>query len=237
VRCGEPVNELGADFVEIGGERIATRTVMWAAGVRASALTRDLGAPLDRAGRVLVADDLSLPGRPEVFVIGDLIAKQQDGRSLPGVAQLALQSGAHAARNIVLHMAGRSTQPFTYIDKGSMATIGRNKAVAQIGKFQLSGVLAWWLWLTVHILFLVEFRRRLSVLFEWAWSYLTWNRGSRVIVDVVHHGGARRLVAPPSTPAQGGARRIAKIRGVIDGAQPPRDTRHRTLPPESRSRA
>jgi NADH dehydrogenase len=237
VRCGVPVRDLGADFVEIEGQRIATRTIMWAAGVRASSLTRDLGVPLNRAGRVEVCDDLSLPGRPSVFIVGDLIAKQQGGRPLPGVAQLAMQSGAHAARNIVLHMSGRDTQPFEYVDKGAMATIGRNKAVAQIGRFGLSGVLAWWLWLTVHIMFLVEFRRRLSVFFEWAWSYLTWHRGSRVIVDVVHQTSMGRPIAPPSSSTPPGSRRIESVRGATNGpvkptGQPRRDTRQPTLPPQ-----
>jgi NADH:ubiquinone reductase (H+-translocating) len=235
VRSGVPVSDLGPDFVEIGGERITTRTIVWAAGVRASGLTRDLEAALDRAGRVQVEDDLSLPSRPEVFIVGDLISKQQDGRALPGVAQLAMQSGAHAARNVVLHMSGHDTEPFVYADKGSMATIGRNKAIAQIGRFKLSGVLAWWLWLMVHILFLVEFRRRLTVIFEWAWSYLTWQRGSRVIVDVVQPYRASSREAPP---APQGPRRLDRVRGVVNGPanQAPREPRPRALPPETRTR-
>ncbi|HTU57330.1 MAG TPA: NAD(P)/FAD-dependent oxidoreductase, partial [Polyangiales bacterium] len=184
VRTGSPVSDLGADFVDVDGERIATRTIVWAAGLSASPLTRDLGAPLDRAGRLMVEEDLSVPDHPEVFVVGDLISKLQSDKPLPGVAQLALQSGTHAARNIALSLHQQPSEPFYYLDKGSMATIGRNKAIAQIGKLQLSGILAWFLWLTVHLLFLVEIRRRVEVFVEWAWAYVTWHRGSRLIVDV-----------------------------------------------------
>jgi NADH dehydrogenase len=202
VRTGSPVSDLGADFVDVGGERIATRTIVWAAGLSASPLTRDLGAPLDRAGRIMVEEDLSVPGHPEVFVVGDLISKLQSDKPLPGVAQLALQSGTHAARNIALALHDRQSEPFHYLDKGSMATIGRNKAIAQIGKLQLSGILAWFLWLTVHLLFLVEIRRRVEVFVEWAWAYVTWHRGSRLIVDVPRENTRERSSAmAPARPA------------------------------------
>jgi NADH dehydrogenase len=184
VRTGTPVSDLGADFVEIDSERIEARTILWAAGVRASPLTSQLGVPIDRAGRVWVEEDLSVPDRPEVFVCGDLIAKTQDGKPLPGVAQLAIQSGRHAALNIARTVTGQERSPFRYSDKGSMATIGRNKAVAQVGRMQFTGIVAWWLWLIVHILFLVGFRHRIGVLFEWAWAYFTWQRRSRVILEV-----------------------------------------------------
>jgi NADH dehydrogenase len=199
VRTGAPVSDLGDDFVDIGSERVSTRTILWAAGVRASPLTRDLGVPIDKAGRVWVEPDLSVPDRPEVFVIGDLIAKTQGGAPLPGVAQLAIQSGKHAAKNIQLSIANKTRIPFTYVDKGSMATIGRNKAVAQIGRYEFSGIVAWWLWLTVHILFLVEFRSRIAVLFEWAWAYFTWQRRSRVILEVPReiHGPQKSLASDP----------------------------------------
>jgi NADH dehydrogenase len=200
VRTGSPVSDVGPDFVRIGGEHIATRTVVWAAGLQASPLTRALGAPLDRAGRVCVEEDLSLPGHPEVFAVGDLISKQQDGKPLPGVAQLAMQSGAHAAKNIALSLLDQPHQPFAYVDKGSMATIGRNKAIAQLGRFQLSGILAWWLWLTVHILFLVEIRRRFEVVLEWAWAYVTWHRGSRLIVDAPYESSTSERPAPGTPP-------------------------------------
>ena len=184
VRTGTRVTDLGDGYVEIGDESIATHTVLWAAGVRASPLATHLGVALDRMGRVWVQDDLSVPGRPEAFVAGDLIAMTQDGRPLPGVAQLALQSGRHIARTIRCTLAGKDRPPFHYTDKGSMATIGRNKAVAAIGRFHFSGFFAWWLWLVVHLRSLVDFRSRLGVLFEWAWAYFTWQRGSRVILEV-----------------------------------------------------
>ena len=178
------MTDIGDDFVELGDECIATRTVLWAAGVRANPLAAHLGVPLDKAGRVWVEDNLSTPDRPEVFVVGDLIAKTQNGKPLPGVAQLAIQSGRHAARNIRFSIEGRPRLPFRYVDKGSMATIGRNRAVAQIGRFKSSGIVAWWLWLTVHLLSLVGFRSRIAVLMEWALSYFSWQRRSRVILEV-----------------------------------------------------
>jgi NADH dehydrogenase len=184
VRTGSPVSQVSPDFVLLGTERIVARTVLWAAGVRASRLTSDLGVPVDRAGRIWVEPDLSVPDRPEVFVTGDLIAKTQDGKPLPGVAQLALQSGRHAARNILRSVRGQPRVPFVYKDRGSMATIGRNKAVAQLGRFRFSGIFAWWLWLFVHVLGLVEYRRRVAVLLQWGWSYVSWQRSSRVILEV-----------------------------------------------------
>jgi NADH dehydrogenase len=190
VRTGTRVTDLGSDFVEIGAESISARTVLWAAGVRASPLTAQLGVPLDRAGRVWVEEDLSVPDRPEVFVVGDLIAKTQSGKALPGVAQLALQSGRHVAQNILATLARRARRPFSYVDKGSMATIGRNRAVAEIGRFRCSGIVAWWLWLTVHVLSLVGFRSRMSVVIEWAFAYFTWARRSRVILEVPHEPAA-----------------------------------------------
>lgn len=184
VRTGTPVRDLGEDYVEIGDERIDTRTILWAAGVKASPLTRHLGVPIDKAGRVWVEEDLSVPDRPEVFVVGDLIAKTQDGKPLPGVAPLAMQSGKHVARMIERSVHTLPRVPFRYVDKGSLATIGRNKAVAQVGRVQLSGILAWWLWLLVHILFLVQHRSRIAVLFEWGWAYFTFQRRSRVIMEL-----------------------------------------------------
>jgi len=184
VRVDARVTDLGPDFVEVGGETISTRTIVWAAGVRASPLATHLGVPLDRAGRVWVEEDLSVPDRPEVFVAGDLIAKTQDGVPLPGVAQLAVQSGRLIAKNISQDMRGRARLPFHYVDKGSMATIGRNRAVAKLGRFHFTGIAAWWLWLTVHLLALVGYRSRMSVLMEWAFSYFTWQRRSRVILEV-----------------------------------------------------
>jgi NADH:ubiquinone reductase (H+-translocating) len=184
VRAGTPVSEVSANYVEIGGERIAARTVLWAAGVRASPLTAHLGVPIDRVGRVWVEPDLSVPDRREVFVAGDLIAKTQDGKLVPGVAQLALQSGNFVAKMILADLGGQKRGEFRYVDRGSMATIGRHRAVAKLGRLEFSGVVAWWLWLFVHVLGLVEFRRRIAVLTEWAWAYFTWQRRSRVILEV-----------------------------------------------------
>jgi NADH:ubiquinone reductase (H+-translocating) len=239
VRTSSPVSDLGADFVEIAGERIATRTIVWAAGLSASPLTRDLGAPLDRAGRVMVEDDLSLPGRPEVFAVGDLISKSQSDKPLPGVAQLALQSGAHAARNIALSLHDHPREAFYYLDKGSMATIGRNKAIAQVGKLQLSGILAWFLWLTVHLLFLVEVRRRFEVFLEWAWAYATWHRGSRLIVDLPREAAPRAAAPTPartSAPAQaiGLPSRFEPLKTALK-AELPRLDAHTGLPARTRS--
>ncbi|MFM2419577.1 MAG: hypothetical protein RL385_4300 [Pseudomonadota bacterium] len=200
VRTGTPVSDVGEGYVEIAGEYIETHTVVWAAGVQASPLTRQLGVPVDRAGRVWVEPDLSVPDRPEVFVVGDLIAKTQEGKPLPGVAPLAIQSGRHVAANILRSVARRPRLPFQYVDKGSMATIGRNKAVAQLGKLHFSGMLAWWAWLVVHLLSLVEFKSRVSVLFEWAWAYFTWQRRSRIILEVPREpvrmldSGARKVL-------------------------------------------
>jgi len=184
VRTGVAVSEISADFVTIGNDRIRARTVLWAAGVRANERAADLGVPVDKLGRIWVEEDLSVPDRPEVFVVGDLIAKLQDGKALPGVAQLAIQSGRQAALNVLCSVRGTPRRPFHYLDKGSMATIGRNKAVAEVGRFRFTGVVAWWLWLTVHLMSLVEFRRRMAVLFAWAWAYLSWQRSSRVILEV-----------------------------------------------------
>lgn len=154
--------------------------LLWAAGVAASPLARSLGAPLDRAGRVLVNPDLTVPGRDDIFVIGDLAALVQDARPIPGVASAAIQEGRHAAGNIVRALHGEPCLPFRYRDKGSFATIGRGAAVGELlGGFQLSGFLAWLAWLVVHIYFLMGFRNRLLVMFHWAYSYLTYGaRGS-----------------------------------------------------------
>jgi len=168
--------------VAAGETIIPTRTVLWAAGVQASPLARSLGAPLDRAGRVLVAPDLSVPGHPEVFVIGDLAAvTQSDGKPVPGVAPAAIQEGQHTAKNITRMLNGETTLPFSYFDKGSLATIGRAAGVADFGRIHLSGFIAWAAWLGVHIFFLIGFRNRLLVILQWAWAYVTFQRGARLI--------------------------------------------------------
>ena len=163
--------------------RLAARTVLWAAGVAPSPLGKQLGAPLDRAGRVLVAPDLSVPGHPEVFVIGDLCAFEQDGAWLPGIAQPAMQEGRRAAANALCVLAGRPTTPFRYKDLGIMATIGRAAAVAKIGPFEFAGFLAWLIWVGIHILNLIGFRNRIVVVLEWAWAYFAFARNARVIVE------------------------------------------------------
>ncbi len=167
--------------VRVGETTIPTRTVLWAAGVQASPLARTLGAPLDRAGRVLVEPDLSIPGHPDVFVIGDLASVPY----VPGVAPAAIQEGTHTAKNIERIMAGQPTLPFRYHDKGSLATIGRAAGVADFGRIKLTGFLAWAAWLSVHIFFLIGFRNRLLVILQWAWAYVTFQRGARLITGKV----------------------------------------------------
>ena len=183
VRTGGAVEAIDANGLRCAGERIEARTVLWAAGVAASPLGRMLGAPLDRAGRVQVAPDLSVPGRPGVFVAGDLAAlAREDGRPVPGVAPAAKQMGRHAASAIRAHFAGRATQPFRYRDYGNLATIGRMAAVVDLGRLRLSGVLAWWFWLLAHVFFLIGFRNRIAVLLDWTWSYWTYQRSARIIL-------------------------------------------------------
>jgi len=182
VRTGAPVTNVSPDAVWVGGEQIRSRAIVWAAGVAASPLGRSLGVKLDRAGRVLVEADLSLPGYPEAFVIGDLAAfVLQGGQPLPGLAPVAIQQGRAAAQNVWRRLTGRPTERFRYRDKGSIATIGRASAVAVIRGLHLSGFVAWLAWLLVHIFFLIGFRNRFVVLFEWAWAYTTYQRGARLI--------------------------------------------------------
>jgi NADH dehydrogenase len=184
VRTGAPVTRITPEAVYVGEERIDTRTVFWAAGNEASPLGRSLGVPLDRAGRVIVHPDLTVPGHPEVFVIGDLAAlRQADGTLVPGVAPAAMQAGRAAARNIQRAMRGQPSEPFRYVNKGNLATIGRHRAVADFGRLRVTGYPAWWLWLFVHILYLAGFRNRLSVLLEWGYAYLTYRRGARLITE------------------------------------------------------
>jgi len=182
VRTGAPVTNIGDGFLQFGAERVAARTILWAAGVAASSLGRQLGAELDRAGRVRVAADLSLHLRPEVFVAGDLACIEQDGKPVPAVAPAAKQMGAQVARNILARIAGTPTEPFHYRDFGALATIGRHSAIAQLPNLRFSGLLAWWFWLTLHIYFLIGFRSRLIVLINWAWAYFTYARGARIIL-------------------------------------------------------
>jgi len=182
VHTGKPVTEIGADFLRFGDQRIAARTILWAAGVAASPLGKQLGAELDRAGRVRVQPDLSLAAHPEVFVAGDLASVEQDGKPVPGVAPAAKQMGARVAKNILARICGSNTTPFHYTDFGALATIGRHSAIAQLPKLRFSGLLAWWFWLALHIYFLIGFRSRLIVLINWAWAYFTYARGARIIL-------------------------------------------------------
>jgi len=176
------VTGVEAAAVRVGETRMPAAVILWAAGVAASPLGKALGAPIDRAGRVLVNPDLSVPGHREVFVIGDLASlKDENGKMLPGVAPVAMQEGTEAARNIERDLQGEPRRDFHYFDKGSLATIGRAAAVAQFGKIHISGFVAWLSWLFVHIFFLIGFRNRIIVLIQWAWSYLTYERGARLI--------------------------------------------------------
>lgn len=195
VRTGQPVSEIGDGFLRFGDQRVAARTILWAAGVSASPLGKQLGAELDRAGRVRVQPDLSLAAHPEIFVAGDLASISSDGKPVPGVAPAAKQMGSLVAKNILARLAGRETRPFHYADFGSLATIGRHSAVAQLPNVKLSGIFAWWFWLLLHIFFLIGFRSRLIVLINWAWAYFTYGRGARIILGLESekdtHGGPK----------------------------------------------
>lgn len=181
VRKGAAVTAIRDGEVDAGGETLRAGTVLWAAGVAASPVARTLGVPLDRAGHVNVLPDLSIPGHREVFVGGDLAAFAEDGRPLPGVAQVAIQQGRHAARNIARLAGGEPTLPFSYHDYGNMATIGRAAAIADFGRVRLSGWIAWVAWLTLHVVKLIGFRNRLGVMLQWAWAYFTYQRSVRLI--------------------------------------------------------
>ena len=182
VRIGVNATNLTDAGLEVAGEFIPCRVKIWAAGNNASFIGKGLGVPVDGVGRVLVNDDLTIPGHPEIQVIGDLANfLHQTGKPLPGVSPVAMQQGRHAARNILATIEGRKPQQFWYWDKGSMATIGRNKAVADLKLMHLSGFPAWLAWLFVHVIFLVGFRNRLAVLFQWAWAYFSFNKGARLI--------------------------------------------------------
>ena len=191
VRTGAPVAAIDGDGVDVGGERIAARTVLWAAGVAASPLARSLGVPLDRAGRVPVRPDLTVPGLPDVFVAGDLAAVTQDDKPVPGVAPAAKQMGRHVAAAIRARLAGKPAAAFRYRDYGNLATIGRMAAVVHLGRLRFSGALAWWFWLTAHIFFLIGFRNRLVVMLNWTWAYWSYQRAARIIL-----GGSREAEDP-----------------------------------------
>jgi NADH dehydrogenase len=182
VRTHTMVTQIEPGAVRTGETRMVAPVILWAAGVAASPLGKKLGVPCDRAGRVLVQPDLSIPGHPEVFVIGDLASlKDHNGQQIPGLAPVAIQEGKYVAQLIRRELAGQPRRDFRYWDKGSLATIGRSAAVAQFGKLHISGFIAWLAWLFIHIFFLIGFRNRVLVFIQWAWSYLTYERGARLI--------------------------------------------------------
>jgi NADH:ubiquinone reductase (H+-translocating) len=201
VRLNQRVVNVSDQGVEIGGEspqHIEARTILWAAGNAASPLGRSLGVPLDRMGRVFVNDDLSVPGRPEIFVVGDLAVLMTDGKPVPGVAPAAIQSGKAAAKNVLRTIRGEGRGPFRYFNKGDLATIGRWRAVAVMAGRHLTGALAWWAWLLIHIMYLAGFRNRLSVLVEWGYSFFTYQRGARLITADL----PRREPPPPAASSR-----------------------------------
>jgi NADH:ubiquinone reductase (H+-translocating) len=197
VRLGQGVEHIDEDGVVIAGERIATKTVVWTAGVAPSPAAKWLGVLSDRAGRVRVGDDLSVPNLPEVFVIGDTAAREQDGKPLPGVAQVAMQGGHYVGKVIHRRITGKTKpRPFRYFDKGNMAVIGKGFAIVQSGKLQMSGFVAWLAWAFIHVHYLALKNMRGSVLLQWLWTYLTGARGARLIVD--HHATATGHSQPDS---------------------------------------
>ncbi|MQA90731.1 MAG: NAD(P)/FAD-dependent oxidoreductase [Gemmatimonas sp.] len=203
VRTGRLVTRIEDDAVYLDDERIETRNVVWSAGVAASSLGRDLEVPLDKMQRVFVEPDLSVPGSPEIFVIGDLAnAPGKNGEPLPGLAPIAIQQGKATGQNIARLIEGSETKPFRYRDRGTMATIGRGAAVCDIRGVELHGLIAWLAWIFIHIFYLIGFRNRIAVMMDWAWAYLSWQRGARLITGPV---GAD--LAPESVPLRETAKR------------------------------
>jgi len=208
------VTNVEPGVISMGGTRMNAAVILWAAGVAASPLGKKLGAPIDRAGRVPVNPDLSLPNHPEVFVIGDLATlKDKSGKLLPGVAPVAIQEGRYVAKLIRREIRGEKAAaprpPFHYFDKGSLATIGRSAAIAQFGKIHISGFIAWLAWLFVHILFLIGFQNRVLVFIQWAWSYFTYERGARLITGSTDLPGWS--AAPSATPRAGEPEEISAV--------------------------
>jgi NADH:ubiquinone reductase (H+-translocating) len=184
IHLGHPVEKIDSEGVIVAGERIASKTVIWTAGVTPSPAGKWLGAETDRAGRVRVKSDLSVSGNPEIFVVGDTASLDQDGKPLPGVAQVAMQQGRYAGKLIRRRIAGKnSTKPFRYFDKGNMAVVGKGYAVLESGKLHLHGLIAWLAWAFIHITFLAQLSLKISVFMQWGWLFLTGQRGSRLIVD------------------------------------------------------
>jgi NADH:ubiquinone reductase (H+-translocating) len=199
VRLGQGVDQIDANGVTVAGERIASKTVIWTAGVAPSAAGEWLKGETDRAGRVRVQTDLTVAGHPEIFVIGDTASLDQDGKPLPGVAQVAMQQGRYAGRLIHRRVTGRTAPgPFRYFDKGNLAVVGKGFAVLQSGRVHVSGLLAWLAWAAVHLEFVGQSSLRISVFLQWVWTYLTGQRGSRLIVN--HHASANEGARAPSAP-------------------------------------
>lgn len=207
VRTGAQVTNIDETGVYLpkglDAEKINAATVIWGAGVRATALTQSLGVETDRAGRIVVTKDLSIPGHSNVFAIGDMTLFIQDEKPLPGVSPVAMQMGESVARNINKDLAGQPREDFHYTDKGTMATIGRKAAIAHVGKLKLSGFPAWLFWLGLHIFFLIGFRNRFAVLFNWAWSYFTYQRGARLITGRRLNLRPRKKISEPANPREG----------------------------------
>jgi NADH:ubiquinone reductase (H+-translocating) len=202
VRPGHAADQIDEKGVIVGGERIASKTVIWTAGVAPSPAGKWLDAETDRAGRVRVQRDLRVPGHPEIFVIGDTASLDQDGKPLPGVAQVAMQQGRYVGKLIRRRIAGKNGQrPFRYFDKGNMAVVGKGFAVIQSGKLQMSGFLAWLAWAAVHLEFLAQPGLRISVFVQWVWTFVTGQRGSRLIVDHTGPGSAKSIPAIASAAA------------------------------------
>jgi NADH dehydrogenase len=201
VRTGVHVTRVDEAGVWIKEEQIRAHTVLWSAGVKATSLAESLRAPLDRAGRVRVLPDLTVPGHPEVFAIGDVMSLEENGKPIPGVAPAAMQAGKHAAENILRATEGKPLKPFHYVDRGVFAVIGRGSAVGVVAnRVRFSGVLAWFAWLFIHILFLVGFRNRIAVLFNWAYSYVFFKRGARLIYGPVSENSSAESESAASSP-------------------------------------
>ncbi|HTQ04764.1 MAG TPA: NAD(P)/FAD-dependent oxidoreductase [Polyangiaceae bacterium] len=218
VRTGQTVTAIDGEGVNVGATRIATRTVLWAAGVMGSGFARALSVPLDRAQRIVVQDDLTIAGHPGAFAIGDVASLTQGGVLVPGVAPAAVQEARHTARNILRAMHGEPLVPFRYRNKGSLATIGRSAAVADLTKVKLSGPLAWLAWLFLHLFFLVGFRNRVFVLFEWIWSFVSYDRGARLITGPLYrHPTQPRAERPPPSLSPTDPAPVASQRSATPG--------------------
>lgn len=231
VRAGLRVTKIDGRGVEANGKFIPTATVLWAAGVRGSPLAARLGGEVDRAGRVVVNPDLSVASRKEVFAIGDMAAfLHQDGKPLPGVSPVAIQQARHVAHCLTADLDHEPRTPFVYVDKGSMATIGRAAAIAHIGKLRIGGFIAWMLWLLVHIFFLITFRNRLAVLFNWAYQYFTYKRGARLITGHRLKAGAESDMAITALPKTALSAALAPAEAAPKTAATPSETAPPAVP-------